>query len=578
MPLKEMTAVELLEQAGESPARVATISQLVELRRQSRTGITLIDRELQETPLPYASLAAGARSVAANLFRAGVRSGDRVGVFASTSAPTLTALFGIWRAGAVPVNLPLPRRVSQLAAFRREVAERIEFAGCSLVVVDDNVRAIVDKSLPAPAVECSRLLREADDPPPTTTDGDAVAYLQFTSGTTGKSRAVTLTHRQILTNVAATLAHMRPNMTEHPDADVAEWLHVSWLPLFHDMGLMTVVGAVFIDRQLVLQPPEEFLRQPYSWLEALSRYRATTTWAPNFAYAIAARGLTNQARQLDLSHLQVAGNGAEAIDVDTMMQFTAAGARHGLRPEVGMAMYGLAEATVAVCLGDVGSPISTDVISRSALEQHRVALPVAQGSPDTKTLVVCGHPISEVEVAIIDERTGEFLEKRAVGEICVRGPSVMQGYWRSREDTAAVLHDGWLHTGDLGYLIPSGLVVCGRIKDMIIVAGRNIYPEDYERVTNAVAGARSSAAFAVHDAEQMVVVVEPEDARADPLQLGRLAMTELACQLGLAPHVVVVVKRGAIPMTSSGKIRRGQCRELYADGTLPVLAHISDYL
>ena len=578
MTFKEITAVQLLERAGESPARVATISQLVELRRDSRAGITLIDRELQETPLPYSTLAAGARSVAANLSRAGVQPGDRVGVFASTSAPALTTLFGIWRAGAVPVNLPLPRRVSQLAAFRREVAERIDFAGCSLVVVDDNLRAVVDESLPAPAVACSRLVCEADEPPPTTIDGDAVAYLQFTSGTTGKSRAVTLTHRQILTNVAATLAHMRPNLTGHPDADVAEWLHVSWLPLFHDMGLMTVVGAVFIDRRLVLQPPEEFLRQPYSWLDALSRYRATTTWAPNFAYAIAARGLTSQARQLDLSHLQVAGNGAEAIDVDTMTKFTAEGARHGLRPEVGMAMYGLAEATVAVCLGEVGAPICTDVVSRSALEQRRVATPVDEGSPDAKTLVVCGHPISEVEVAIIDERTGECVEERVVGEICVRGPSVMQGYWRSREETDSALHDGWLHTGDLGYLIPSGLVVCGRIKDMIIVAGRNIYPEDYEQVANSVAGVRCSATFALRDAQQMVVALEPDDALADAHQLGRKVMTELARQVGLTPHAVIVVKRGAIPVTSSGKIRRGQCRELYADGSLPVLADVSDYL
>jgi fatty-acyl-CoA synthase len=478
----------------------------------------------------------------------------------------------------VPVNLPLPRRVSQLAAFRREVAERIDFAGCSMVAVDDNLLAVVDASLPAPAIVCSRLLSESDGAPPPTVDGDDVAYLQFTSGTTGKSRAVTLTHRQILTNVAATLAHMRPDLTGRPDADVAEWLHVSWLPLFHDMGLMTVVGAVFIDRQLVLQPPEEFLRAPYSWLDALSHYRATTTWAPNFAYAIAARGLASRPQQLDLSHLQVAGNGAESIDVDTMTKFTAEGTRHGLRPEVGMAMYGLAEATVAVCLGDVGAPICTDVVSRMALEQQRVATPAEHGSPDAKTLVVCGHPIADVELAIIDERTGERVEDRVVGEICVRGPSVMQGYWRSPEETDAALHDGWLHTGDLGYLIPSGLVVCGRIKDMIIVAGRNVYPEDYEQVANAVPGVRCSATFAMRDAEQMAVVIEPDNARLDPNQLGRTVMAELARQVGVAPHAVVVVKRGAIPVTSSGKIRRGHCRELYADGSFPVLADVSDYL
>ena len=578
MSLKQMTAVQMLERAGEEPARVKTISQLVELRRDSQSGITLIDRELQETPLPYAILAAGARDVAANLCRAGVRPGDRVGVFASTSAPTLTTLFGIWRAGAVPVNLPLPRRMSYLDVFRRDIAERIDFAGCSLAAVDDNLSVVLDGSLPVSAVPCSRLLQAADEPPPTTLDGDAIAYLQFTSGTTGKSRAVTLTHRQILTNVAATLAHMRPHMTGRPDADVSEWLHVSWLPLFHDMGLMTVVGAVFIDRRLVLQPPEEFLRQPYSWIDALSRYRATTTWAPNFAYAIAARGLASHGRELDLSHLQVAGNGAEPIDVDTMAKFTTEGAKHGLRPEVGMPMYGLAEATVAVCLGNVGSPITTDVVSRSELEHRRVAIPVDEGSPDAKSLVICGHPISEVEVAIIDERTGERVEDRVVGEICVRGPSVMQGYWRCPEETASALRDGWLHTGDLGYLLPSGLVVCGRIKDMIIVAGRNIFPEDYEQVSNSVAGVRCSATFALPETEQMVVVFEPDGALGDPNDLGRTVMAELATRVGHTPHAVIVVKRGAIPVTSSGKIRRGRCRELYAAGSFPVLADVSDYL
>lgn len=575
MFVEDVGAVELLERSGETPARVDTIAQLIELRGDSATGITLIDRDLRETPLHYADLATGARTVAANLFSAGIRAGDRIGVLASTSVSALTALFGIWRAGAVPINLPMPRRLSYVAEFRREIRDRLDFAGCTLIVTDDNLRAFVDERLSARIVTCSELLCLADEPPLPATGGDAVAYLQFTSGTTGKSRAVTLTHRQILTNVAATLAHMRPDLNGHREDD---WLHVSWLPLFHDMGLMTVVGALFIDRRLILQPPEEFLRQPYSWLDALSHYRATTTWAPNFAYAIAARGLASRTRQLDLSHLQVAGNGAETIDIETMRKFAAEGAAHGLRPEVGMAMYGLAEATVAVCLGDVGTAMCTDVVSRSALEEHRTARPVPEQSPDAKTLVVCGRPISDVDVAIIDERTGEQVGERVLGEICVRGPSVMKGYWRDPEETAASLRDGWLHTGDLGYLIPAGLVVCGRIKDMIIVAGRNIYPEDFEQVANSIPGVRCSATFALADAEQMIVAVEPDGVLADQHDLGRTVMAELARRVGHAPHSVIVVKRGAIPVTSSGKIRRGRCRELHADGSLAVLAEVSDYL
>ncbi|MFB7663219.1 AMP-binding protein [Kitasatospora sp. NPDC056138] len=547
-----------------------TVPEALERAAGTTRGITVVDRDLGETPLPYALLAASARRVAAGLARAGVGKGDRVALVSSTSPGFLLSLFGVWRAGAVPVILPLPHRISDLPEIVAEINRRLDHVDARVVVVADAFAAFVSDRIGAdrPVLTCGRLAAEREETTePIPVGPDDLAYLQFTSGTTGLPRAVALTHRQMLTNAAVCCERL---LLERDRS-----VHVSWLPLYHDMGLISTLAAMAYRITLVLQPPEAFLSRPDSWVDALSRYRATSTVAPNFAYGLAARSMRLRPRELDLSRLQVCGDGAEPIRAATLEKFVEAGAAHGLRPEAVTPMYGLAEATLAVAMGTVTEPLHWDHVSREELQAGGVARPVPPDAPDARALAVCGHPVPGVLVEITDER-GRPLGEREVGEICVRSPALMQGYWRDPQATAETMRDGWLRTGDLGYRTPQGLVVCGRIKDMIIVAGRNLYPEDYEHVAAKVDGVRPAcAAFALPDTERMIVAVEPAKGVADHADLARQVMTRLREQLGHAPDKVVVLGKDAIPRTSSGKVQRGRCRERYLTGEQTVLAELS---
>ncbi|MFE9122865.1 AMP-binding protein [Streptomyces sp. NPDC007172] len=544
-----------------------TVAEVLELAATTSRGITVVNRQLDQTPLPYALLAVGARRVARGLARAGVGKGDRVAIVSSTSPGFLLSLFGAWRGGAVPVVLPLPHRVSDLPEFVAEINRRLDHVDARCLVVADAFGDFVSGRITGgrPVLTCGELAAEREEitgPPPA--GPDDLAYLQFTSGTTGLPRAVALTHRQMLTNAAV--------CCERLGLDRDRSVHVSWLPLYHDMGLISVLSGMAYRITLVLQPPEDFLARPDSWVDALSRFRATSTVAPNFAYGLAGQGMRLRPRELDLSALEVCGDGAEPIRAANLEQFMEAGAVHGLRPEAMTPMYGLAEATLAVAMGVKGRPLEWDHVSREGLQAGAAARPVPAGAPGARALAVCGPPVPGVQVEIRDE-DGKPLEHRRVGEIWVRSPSLMQGYWEDPEATAAVLGDGWLRTGDLGYRTPEGLVVCGRVKDMIIVAGRNLYPEDYEHVAAKVEGVRPvCAAFALPDTERMVVAFEAAKGFDNHAEIAAVVMKRLREQLGHAPDAVVALKKGAIPRTSSGKVQRGLCRERYLSGQLPVMA------
>jgi fatty-acyl-CoA synthase len=545
-----------------------TVPETLELAAATPRGITVVDRRLTAVPLPYAVLASGARRVAAGLVTAGVERQDRVAIVSSTSPGLLFSLFGAWRAGAVPVILPLPHRLADLPEFVSEVDRRLGHVDARCVVVADAFGDFVTDRVGAgrTVLTCAELAAGRQEiPGPVDSGPDDLAYLQFTSGTTGLPRAVALTHRQILTNAAVCCERLRLERDRS--------VHVSWLPLFHDMGLISLLSAMAYRIKLVLQAPEDFLARPDSWVDALSVYRATSTVAPNFAYGLAAQGMTERPRDLDLSALEVCGDGAEPIRAAPLQRFTQAGARYGLRPQAVTAMYGLAEATLAVAIGEVGEPLAWDHVSREELRRDGVARPVPAGDPGVRSLAVCGKPVPGVEVEISDEN-GVPLGDRRAGEIWVRSPALMRGYWRDPEATADVLRDGWLRTGDLGYRTGQGLVVCGRLKDVIIVAGRNLHPEEYEHVAAGVAGVRPAcAAFPLLDTERMIVVLETtKDFDGDPEELAGVVLWRLREQLGHAPDTVAVLRRGAIPRTSSGKVQRGRCRERYLAGLLEVLA------
>ncbi|MFC6092992.1 AMP-binding protein [Saccharothrix lopnurensis] len=544
----------------------ATVPEAVERAARGGRGITLLDVSLAETPLPYSLLARSARRVATALAGLGVRPGDRVALISRTDARLLLSLFGVWRAGAVPTVLAPPHRLSGLPGLVADLRHRLDQVDARCVVVADPFGEFLAKRLGRQVTTCGELTaRRADLAPPITTDPDEPAYLQFTSGTTGPSKAVVLTHRQLLTNAVVCCERLL--------LDGAGSVHASWAPLYHDLGLVAVVSCAAAGVGLVLQSPEAFLASPDSWVDAMSRYRATSTVSPGFAYGLAATGMRDRPRALDLSALRVCGDGSEPTRREAVEAFTEQGARYGLRPEAVTPMYGLAEATLSVSMGSLSEPLLWDHVRRDALSSRGVAEVVPAHVPGARSLAVVGHPVPGVDLRVVGA-CGEPLPDRAVGEVCVRGPSLMLGYWQDPVATAEAVRDGWLRTGDLGYLTPAGLVVCGRVKDMIIVGGANLYPEDYEHVASRADGARATcAAFSEPGAERMVVVVEPVDG-GDPARVAERVMDRLREELGHAPDRVVVVGRGSIPRTSSGKVQRERCRARYFGGELPVVADL----
>jgi fatty-acyl-CoA synthase len=449
-----------------------------------------------------------------------------------------------------------------------DVRRRIDQVNARLLLAESPVRDAIPSLDGTRVISIGELLTEGvpDGELTQPAPGD-LALLQFTSGSTAHPRAVALSHHQVLHHIRSLGGAVRTTSDD-------TW--VSWLPLYHDMGLIWLVGAAAIGAPMVLEPPEEFLGRPGSWLDALSRYRAQGTVAPNFAFDLAARDLALNPRPLDLSSLRVLITGAEPINANAVRQFASLAQPYGLSPSAVCPAYGLAEATVAVTLACRDQPIRPIIVQRDRLAQGDEVALSREESSGTRTLVSCGRPIPGTEVRILTA-AGDAQGALRVGEIAVRGSGVMMGYWSEPEQTAAVLRDGWLHTGDLGFLTDDGeLVVCGRLKDMIIVGGRNIYPEEYELVAESISGVRPSGglAFALPDSERMVLVVEVAHATVDPDELASRVLLHVRAETGYAPEELVLVRAGGLPRTSSGKKQRALCRELYLSERLPVLTTV----
>jgi acyl-CoA synthetase (AMP-forming)/AMP-acid ligase II len=429
--------------------------------------------------------------------------------------------------------------------------------------------------------------------------GDSLAVLQYTSGSTSAPKGVMVTHENLLSNLRAAQATGGLN---------SESVLVSWLPAHHDMGLIDgIIQPLFSGYPCYVLPPAAFLQRPLRWLQALSRYRVTHTGAPNFAYELCLQKVTPAQREaLDLTNLQVAFNGAEPIRQETLRRFAEYFAPCGLRPGVLYSAYGLAEATLKVTTGDKAAPYATCTVEATALEQNHIVevtdAPDARrpGSTGRKTLVGCGKPSLGTRVVIVDPSTLLACEDGRVGEIWVAGPAVTAGYWNRPELTEQVFgarladtgEGPFLRTGDAGFLRGGELFITGRLKDLIIIGGRNHYPQDIELTveqSHPAVRAGSVAAFAVEveGAEQLVIAAEvnqryrPEDAPGqmaagavagrpslDLKSLARAVQREVADYYGLRVHALALLKMGSIPKTSSGKIQRQACRQDYLSGAL----------
>jgi fatty-acyl-CoA synthase len=504
--------------------------------------------------------------VAAGLQAHGVGPGDHVAILGPTTRPLVTPIQATWLAGAVVIVLPLPMRLGSIEEFVEQTRTRIHNADAKLLVIDPDLAAFYDaKPGDPPAVSFDELTKgrssERFDIP--TVDSDSLAVLQFTSGSTADPKGVMLTHRQILANLDGAMTAAQVD----PDSDVL----VSWLPLYHDMGLIGLLTIPMISgADLVLAPPQDFLASPGRWLQWLSTYGGTGTAGPNFSYALAARAM-KRASGLDLSRWRIALNGAEPVDPASVRSFCEAGAQFGLSPGCAFPAFGMAELAIAGTFPAPGTGMQVDVVDRTILETERYAASVHDDHPGARSLARLGRPIPGLEIRICDPQSGSTMREREAGELEIRGTSVTPGYYKRPDETAAAFHDGWLRTGDLAYMVDGELVVCGRIKDVIIVGGRNVFPEDVERAAGEVDGVRAGnvIAFGIegrNGRERLIVVAETK--ADDPAPVRTEVARRVSSAVGLPPGEVVMVEAGTLPKTSSGKLQRSLCRNRYLTDAL----------
>ncbi len=515
----------------------------------------------------WAQLHRDARAWAAGLQRRGVKPGDHVAILGPTSRRLVTALQATWLAGATVMVLPLPMRLASIDEFVAQTRARIRAADTAVVLADAELADFLD---PQPgdapivhfdtiAAEAPFLIRTYRRPPD---DPDALAILQFTSGSTSEPKGVMLPHRCVVAN----LEGLRHSSGLGVPTDVM----LSWLPMYHFMGLIGfLILPMITGTELVLAAPQDFLAAPSRWVQWMSDFKATVSAGPNFAYALAARAMS-RLEGLDLHSWRVALNGAETVDPETVEAFTQAGARHGLDPGAVFPAFGMAEVTIGGTFPTPGSGIQLDTVDRRVLETDRFAAPVEPGSPNARTLVRLGRPLPGLEIRITDPGSGLVMEERETGELEIRGTSVTTGYYRQPEATAAAFHDDWLRTGDLAYLVDGELVICGRLKDVIIVGGRNVFPEDVERACAKIDGVRAGNVIAFgterrHGREHLVVVAETKSDDVAPV---RDEVSARVCDAVGVPPEVVMVRAGTLPKTSSGKLQRSLCKDRYLGAAL----------
>ena len=502
-----------------------------------------------------------AQAMAAALQARGVGPGDHVALLGPTSRAFVTAIQATWLAGAAVVCLPLPMRLGSIEEFVAQTRARIQIADAQIVLVDPQLAPFVTEEPGDPPIfgldaltgRASAWDRPADDP-------TALGILQFTSGSTSDPKGVMLPHHCLVANIDAIVegAGLGPDDTG-----------VSWLPLYHDMGLigllMTPMTTGF---DLAIASPQDFLSAPGDWMRWISEFRGTITCGPNFAYVLAARAL-RRLDGIDLSSWRLALNGAEPIDPAAVEAFTEAGSAHGLDAKSPFCVYGMAEATLAISFPLPGTGMGVDSVDREALEHERVARP--SGGDGARRLALLGRTLRGLELRVCDPDTGRELGDREVGELELRGSSVTPGYYRRPDVTAASFREGWLRTGDLGYLVDGEVVVCGRIKDVIIIGGRNVYPEVIERAAATVDGVRAGnvIAFGVDGRRgKEGIVVVAEHRADDPAALHDAVVDRVCDAVGIPPLEVVFVTPGTLPKTSSGKLQRAACKGQYHDDAL----------
>jgi fatty-acyl-CoA synthase len=515
--------------------------------------------------LPYRDLKDQAQSLARRMIRAGLHRGERVAIIAESTADFVRTFWASQYAGLIPVPLPTPAAFAGQVNYVDHIHPMME-AAQPLAVIAPGVflesarqAAARSKVQLVGTVEDLNQMPEADADLPAAEPED-VCYLQFSSGSTRVPTGVAVTHRALLANARA-ISRDALRVTETDRC-------TSWLPFYHDMGL---VGFFLVPLTSQISTdylaPDEFARRPLIWPTLISRNGGTISFSPSFGYDLSARRAMNaDLGHLDLSRWRVAGIGGDQIRPGILARFADTFGRCGFRKEAFVASYGMAEATLGMSFAPLDRGIEVDRVDLGRLRREGRAVP-ADGE-NVRDLVICGKPLPDHELQVRDAE-GSVLAERRVGHIMFRGPSVMTEYFRRSEETARVLSaDGWLDTGDMGYLVGDSIVVAGRSKDLIIVNGRNVWPEDLElAVENHIDGVRRGdvVAFSVdeRDAERVVILVQSRTSDPVMREAQRTSVASVILSAAGLNCSVVLVSHNALPRTSSGKLSRTKARDMY---------------
>ncbi len=542
---------------------------LADVRELEDRGFTFVADDGAERYVSYAELTHRAARVARALLDRGYVPGDRIVLVLPDNEEFISIFLGCIWAGMVPVPIFPPLGVGRLAGYLEHAVHIVDASRATGLITDRMVHKVLGTLL----VRCPVLrkvltsdvvLEGEAEAPLVEVAPEATCFLQFTSGSTSHPKGVIVTHGALAENIRCIAGE---GLEVRPD-DVG----VSWLPLFHDMGLIGfVLAPLFYRVPIVSLSPMTFLKRPQRWLEAMSEHRGTISFAPNFAYGLATRRIRDKHLEgLDLSAWRIAGCGAEPIRRETLDAFTARFAVAGFDGGAHFPVYGMAEATLAVTFGPIGRGMTSDSIDPEALESEQRARGARSGTRALE-VVGCGRPFPNHDVAIV-RTDGEVASEREVGEILLRGPSNTTGYFGNPRATRAALEGGWLHTGDLGYVAGGELFICGRSKELVIVGGKNYYPQDIEHAVWDLEDVRTGNVMAFgrdgRRGEELVVAVERRGTEATDEEVVASVRRRIAEVVGVQPADVVVLTPGSLPKTSSGKLQRARAKKLYTKGAL----------
>ncbi|MBS0290641.1 MAG: AMP-binding protein [Proteobacteria bacterium] len=557
------------------PSTAQTLVEVL-IKRANKEGerphIYLQDETGAEKIITYAQLYQQAQKIAAGLLEYKIEPLDTIAIMLPTCEDFFYVFFGILLLGAIPVPIYPPFRPDKIEEYAFREANILRNANARLLITFHQAERLSEllsvfiSSLKA-VVTVDQLDKSNNKVPHLNIKGEMPALIQYTSGSTSLPKGVLLTHQNLLANIRATGQAIEIN-----PADVG----ASWLPLYHDMGL---IGAWLISfyhaNPVVIMSPITFLTKPERWLWAIHYHRATLTAAPNFAYELCIRRIKPEnITGLDISSWRLSFNGAEAVNPNTIERFLKTFSPYGFKAQTMFPVYGLAESTVALTLPAINRAPIIDKVNRTLFETEQRAVPAAENESHALKFVCCGKPIPGHEIRIVDDKDNPVPERK-IGHLHFKGPSTMQGYYNQPQATAAITHDDWMDTGDLAYIADGELYITGRKKDTIIKAGRNLYPEEIEEATGQVSGVRKGCvvAFGVEDnktgTEKLIIVVETKEKKqAIRKQIVQEINEKITVVLGIVADDVILVPPKTVPKTSSGKLQRAACKQAFLEKKL----------